>query len=381
MDRITSWLTLKTAPGVGNLLCARLVNHFGSPENVLSADTDALLQVEGVTPRLAGAIRRHRTPDWVLREIDLASLKGYGIITPQNRLYPALLHQIPDPPPALFCYGRIEQEGFPVAVVGSRRATRYGIDATRRLCTQLAQSGATVVSGMALGIDTAAHQGALSGGGRTVAILGSGLDQVYPRQNAKLFDRIARNGCVMTEFFSHEAPEAHHFPMRNRIISGMSLGTVVVEAARKSGSLITARLAAEQNREVFAVPGSIHAATARGTHDLIKQGAKLVENADDILEEIAPMLCGSLSSAGIGPAMPRLSAPEQSVFAALDAYPVHIDELAHRVKKDIGVLAAILAQLELKGVICQLPGKRFARHEDFMDAGSSAGDDPGGNPK
>jgi DNA processing protein len=372
MDRITSWLTLKTAPGVGNLLCARLVDHLGSPDSVLAADTDALLQVEGITPRLAGAIRRHRTPEWVLREIDLAGRRGYAIITPEDRLYPALLHQVPDPPPALFCYGRIEQEAVPVAVVGSRRATHYGIDATRRLCIQLAQSGATVVSGMALGIDTAAHQGALSGGGRTVAILGSGLHQVYPRQNAELFHRIAENGCVMTEFFSQEAPEAHHFPMRNRLISGMSLGTVVVEAARKSGSLITARLAAEQNREVFAVPGSIHASTARGTHDLIKQGAKLVENADDILEEIAPMLCGSHSAAGVGPALPRLSAPEQSVFAALDAYPLHIDELAHRVKENMGALTGVLAQLELKGVICQLPGKRFVRHGDFLDAGSPA---------
>jgi DNA processing protein len=373
MDRITSWLTLKTAPGVGNLLCARLVQHFGSPDDVLAADADALLQVEGITPRLAGTIRRHRAPEWALREIDLARRKGYGIITPQDRLYPALLHQIPDPPPVLFCYGHIEQHAFPVAVVGSRRATHYGVDATRRLCVQLVQSGATVVSGMALGIDTAAHQGALSGGGRTVAILGSGLNQVYPKQNAGLFHRIAENGCVMTEFFSHDAPEPHHFPMRNRIISGMSLGTVVVEAARKSGSLITARLAAEQNREVFAVPGSIHAATARGTHDLIKQGAKLVENADDVLEEIAPMLCGSHSTTGTcRPGLPGLSVREQSVFAALDAYPVHIDELVHRVKEDIGVLAGILAQLELKGVICQLPGKRFTRHEDFLDAESPA---------
>ncbi|RJQ68773.1 MAG: DNA-protecting protein DprA [Desulfobacteraceae bacterium] len=367
MNHITSWLTLKSVPGIGNLLCARLVRRFGSPGKVLSAAAEALLQVEGMTPRLAGAIRYHRTPDQVLREIDLAQQKGYTIITPQDSLYPALLHHIPDPPPVLFCYGRPEQAMYPVAVVGSRRATHYGLNSTRRLCAQLAERGVTVVSGMALGIDTAAHQGALNGGGRTVAVLGSGLDQIYPPQNVKLFHQIAERGCVMTEFFSQAAPEAHHFPMRNRVISGMSLGTVVVEAARRSGSLITARLAAEQNREVFAVPGSIHSATARGTHDLIKQGAKLVENADDILEEIAPALSTAPSESRGAKPLPELSALEKSVFTALDAHPVHIDELARRVKEDIGVLAGILSQLELKGVICREAGKRFARHVDFLD--------------
>lgn len=369
MDHITSWLTLKTVPGIGNLLCARLVQRFGSPDQALSASAGALMQVEGMSPRLAGAVRRHRTPDWVRREIDLARHKGYGIVTPQDSLYPPLLQHIADPPPALFCYGRLEQETVPVAVVGSRRATHYGLDAARRLCIQLAERGVTVVSGMALGIDTAAHKGALDGGGRTVAVLGSGLNHVYPPKNVKLFHQIAERGCVMTEFFSQAAPEGHHFPMRNRIISGMSLGTVVVEAARRSGSLITARLAAEQNREVFAVPGSIRAATARGTHDLIKQGAKLVENADDILEEIAPMLCATGATSSIAAALPKLSALEQSVFAALDAYPAHMDELARRLRLDVGMLGSTLSQLELKGVIYQEAGKRFARHADFLDAG------------
>jgi DNA processing protein len=367
MDHITSWLTLKTVPGIGNLLCMRLVRHFGSPENVLSAAAEALMQVEGIGSGLARAIRRHTTPEWLLREIELARQKGCGILTPQDHLYPPLLLQIPDPPPALFYYGHPEGITYPVAVVGSRRATRYGLDVTRRLCIQLAENGATVVSGMALGIDTAAHEGALKGGGPTVAILGSGLNQIYPRRNIKLFHEIAENGVVMSEFFMQTAPEPANFPMRNRIISGMSLGTVVVEAARRSGSLITARLAAEQNRDVFAVPGSIHAANAWGTHDLIKQGAKLVENADDILEEIMPRQNRVPSASAARKNLPELSDLEQSVWSAIEAYPVHIDDLAKRLKQDIGLLTFILSQLELKGIICQEPGKRFTRHSDFLD--------------
>jgi DNA processing protein len=367
MDHTLPWLTLKTVPGVGNLLCARLVRHFGSPGNVLSAAPEALMQVEGVGVRLARLIHRHTPPEWMLREIESVRQRGWGILTPQDSLYPALLHQIPDPPPVLFHYGNPEGTVSPVALVGSRRATTYGLAVTRRLSAQLAERGVTVVSGMALGIDTAAHEGALQGNGRTVAILGSGLNNIYPPQNLELFHRIAENGCVMTELFMQAAPEAHNFPMRNRIISGMSLGTVVVEAARRSGSLITARLAAEQNREVFAVPGSIHAANARGTHDLIKQGAKLVEHAEDILEELAPMSVRIPMECIPRKSPPDLSAAELSVFEALEAYPVHIDELAKRLKQDIGMVACVLSQLELKGVICREPGKRFTRHTDFLD--------------
>ncbi|MBI5063323.1 MAG: DNA-protecting protein DprA, partial [Desulfatitalea sp.] len=276
MEYLVPWLTLKSVPEIGNLLFTRLVGHFGSPERVLSAPANALGQVDGITPRLAQAIQRHRTPDWVFKEIDQAAQKGYAIVPFHSDAYPALLKQIPDPPPVLFVHGRLEKPFCPIAVVGSRKATTYGLTTTHRLCAQLAERGATVVSGMARGIDTAAHQGALAGKGHTIAVLGSGLNQIYPAENRKLFQQIAENGCVVSEFFMDAAPEPHHFPMRNRVISGMSLGTVVVEAARNSGSLITARLASEQNREVFAVPGSIHSATAKGTHDLIKQGAKLV---------------------------------------------------------------------------------------------------------
>ncbi len=224
---------------------------------------------------------------------------------------------------------------------------------------------------MARGIDSAAHMGALMGGGHTVAVLGSGLARIYPAENLKLFHRIAEKGAVISEFALDAEPAPHHFPQRNRIISGMSLGTVVVEAARRSGSLITARLAAEQGREVYAVPGSIHAATARGTHDLIKQGAKLVENAEDILEEVgAHMVIRSTRDTNMDSAkpLPAFSSLELKVLESIGPYPVHIDELARHCNQAIGPLTATLSQLEIKGVISQEPGKFFVRNADFRVA-------------
>lgn len=365
MQDLLPWLTLKSVPGIGNLLFKRLMDHFGSPVAVLAAAPAALARVEGMTPRLAKAIARQQTPDWAEKEIESAAQKGYRIIAQQHTEYPALLHQIPDPPPVLYIYGSLASATTPVAVVGSRKATSYGRTTTQRLSEQMTRRGMTVVSGMARGIDTAAHVGALKGGGPTVAVLGSGLARVYPAENLKLFHQIAENGGVITEFAMNAEPETHHFPKRNRIISGMTLGTVVVEAARRSGSLITARLAAEQNREVFAVPGNIHAPTARGTHDLIKQGAKLVEDVDDIVEEIAPQLAGYAFEQRVDKPLPALTEEEALVLDLIGAYPVHIDALVRRSGHHIGALTGVLSQLELKGIIQQEPGKYFARHHDY----------------
>jgi DNA processing protein len=279
-----------------------------------------------------------------------------------------LLLHIPDPPPLLYCYGSMAGRQCHIALVGSRKATAYGKINAKSLAGELAAKGISVVSGMARGIDTAAHLGAMEGGGGTVAVLGSGLECVYPAENLKIFHRIAENGAVISEFSLDAKPEPHHFPQRNRIISGMSLGTVVVEATDRSGSLITARLAAEQGREVFAVPGSIHAATAQGTHNLIRQGAKLVENAEDIIEEIAPQISASTDQPpGTGSPPPCPAAPvqvpltdeEARLLEAVGPYPVHIDELARRCSQDMGPMSAILLQLELKGAVVQEPGKYF----------------------
>lgn len=342
----------------------RLIDRFKSPGSIFRASDEDLLRVEGVNRRHVRAIRSHKMPAGVEAELELIQHKGYRIVVLTDAEYPRLLRQIPDPPPFLYVRGRLTNDPLNIAVVGSRNATRYGLNTTQSLSASLASLGATIVSGMARGIDTAAHRGALSAGGKTIAVLGSGLERVYPAENKPLFDKIAESGAVVSEFSLNTQPESHNFPIRNRVISGMCLGTVVVEASRKSGSLITARLAAEQNREVFAVPGSIQSFKSSGTHTLIKQGAKLVEHARDVLEELAPMvqLERPAESASREPAdadRVALSADEHCVLDALGAYPTHIDELARSLSFDSGRLSGILLQLELKGLVEQLPGKWF----------------------
>jgi DNA processing protein len=362
---IEPWITLKGVPGIGNHLFKRLIERFRQPENVFDASHASLLQVEGMNDRLARAVRAHRLSDIDKRELDLLTRKGYGVVTMSDPGYPMLLTQIPDPPPFLYVYGVLENTIRTVAVVGSRNATSYGITITRRLCADLASLEMVVVSGMARGIDTAAHVGALDGKGKTIAVLGSGLERVYPAENRKLFHQIAENGAVVSEFPLLTEPESYNFPVRNRIISGMSLGVVIVEATKRSGSLITARLAAEQNREVFAVPGSVHSFKSTGTHTLIKQGAKLVEHAKDILEEFSHLQDPVTSEAADrrDPALKErlsLSSEESRILETLDAYPVHIDELVRKTGMAPGKLSGILIKLEIKGIVQQSPGKLFS---------------------
>lgn len=360
MDALRPWLALKSVPGVGNLLYRRLVERFGSPEAVVVAEDTALLSVQGVTTRLVAAIRNHRATQAVDRELEAVQRGGYTLITLTDRRYPPLLRQIPDPPPFLYVYGSLPADGLNIAVVGSRNATAYGISTTRQLCMDLAVQQVTIVSGMARGVDTAAHSGALACGGVTVSVLGTGLNRIYPRENQRLFHQIAENGAVVTELSLDSGPAAHHFPTRNRIISGMCHGTVVVEATGRSGSLITARLAAEQNREVFAVPGNVHSFKSVGTHTLIKQGAKLVVHAGDVLEEFGHIQQYDRTTATpppvkIGP----LTDEEAMVIDCLEADPVHIDNLARRLSLAAGRLSGLLLQLELKGLVDQVPGKQF----------------------
>jgi len=365
MDSIRPWFHLKSVPGVGNLLCKRLIDHFKSPENVVQASGQALLQVSGLTERHVAAIRNHKTPDSVDAELTLTVNKNYRIVTLTDSNYPRLLREIPDPPPYLYVYGQLDGDSANLAVVGSRNPTGYGLTTTRNLCESLTAYHLTIVSGMARGIDTAAHEGALASSGKTIAVLGSGLERIYPAENRELCHRIAENGAVVSEFPLMAGPEAHHFPIRNRVISGMSLGTVVVEATKKSGSLITARLAAEQNREVFAVPGSIQSFKSTGTHTLIKQGAKLVEHAQDIIEELAPLVQFSARSQKKTTANPEtnlamLSDDETRVFHALEPYPMHVDVLARKISMESGQLLSILLNLELNGLVQQSPGKLFS---------------------
>ena len=368
-DDLTFWFRLRSVTGIGNLLFRRLIQRFETPEAVFASSDQALLGVEGVSARVVAALRRrHRGRDAVRRELERAAHLGIRIVTQRDPAYPALLLEIPDPPPFLYVRGDLTRCRCPVAIVGSRHATPYGRKTTKRLSRDLARHAITVVSGMARGIDTAAHEGVLEAEGITVAVLGSGLECIYPRENRKLFERIADSGAVISEFPLAAGPDAHHFPQRNRIISGMSVGTVVVEATRRSGSLITARLAAEQNREVFAVPGSIDSFKSIGTHGLIKSGAKLVTQVGDILEELPAWARGDAkppsqaAPAGRG-ARPPLSGDEARVFENLSAYPVHVDDLTRRLNLEPGHLSSILLALELKGVVRQEPGKLFSRSE------------------
>jgi DNA processing protein len=365
MDKLLPWFYLKSVPGIGNHLYKRLIDRFNAPEIVFQSSPQQLLEVEGISTRQTAAILNYKPADQIKTELDRVHQKGYKIITLNDPVYPVLLREIPDPPPLLYICGALDGQEKNVAVVGSRNATAYGISATQRLCADLVAFNLTIVSGMAVGIDTAAHQGALAAKGKTIAVLGSGFNKIYPSENFSLFKRIAEEGAVISEFMLDTEPDAHNFPIRNRIISGMSMGTVVVEATRKSGSLITARLAAEQNREVFAVPGSIQSFKSTGTHTLIKQGAKLVEHAQDVLEELAAFIDAPRPAEDreAGPEAtiaPLLSSDELAVFKVLSPYPEHIDAIVRKTGTEPGKLLGLLLELELKGMVHQLPGKLFA---------------------
>lgn len=364
MDHLIPWLTLKGAPGVGNLLFKRLVDRFSSPARILAASEAELVTVDGVTDRLARTIVRRQPDDQVFRQLDRLAQTPFEVVVLTGKGYPRLLREIPDPPPILYVYGRLAHSTPHIAVVGSRHPTAYGKTTARRFGSDLAAMGVVVVSGMALGIDTAAHEGSLQAGGPTAAVLGSGLGWIYPPENQRLFHRIAETGAVVSEFDLDAEPDRHHFPMRNRVISGMSLGTVVVEATRRSGSLITARLAADQNREVFAVPGSVQSFKSAGTHQLIREGACLVTDARDIVAEL-PLCPGERTRKGANPdpeALPQdLGQDEAMVLAAMEPYAQHIDDLVRNLEMDSGSVSALLLKLELRGLVRQEAGSRFSR--------------------
>jgi DNA processing protein len=346
-----------------------LLKRFGSAKAVFQASFDQLRKVEQVGDQTGRAIRSFDEHGWVKRELERIERLGINVITIHDaECYPAPLKMIPDPPPYLYVRGELRLEDhWAVAIVGSRLPSTYGLKITNRLARNLTHRGVTIVSGMARGIDSEAHRGALSGGGRTIAVLGSGVNVVYPPENRKLYEQISERGAVVSEYPLDTEPEAGHFPDRNRIISGMCLGVTIVEAAPKSGSLITARLALEQGREVFAVPGSVDSIRSRGTHDLIRQGAHLVESAEDIWEELGEIVRawgGRVESEQTKPeAREPLTPEEERIMALFGVEPVHIDKLIQQGGLGSSPTSAALLQLELKGRVRQLPGKRFLRLE------------------
>jgi len=341
-------------------LVRTLLDRFGGPEHVFKASRRELETVEGIGERLAALITETDIQGKVRSELKLVEELNASIVTFTDKSYPNNLKQIYDPPPLLYVRGDLQaKDDLAISMVGSRLSSSYGRMITERIAGDMARHGVTIVSGMARGIDSAAHRGALSAGGRTIAVLGCGVDIVYPPENRRLFEEITAHGAVISEFPMSTPPEGTNFPRRNRIISGLSLGVVVVQADSRSGSLITAGLALEQNRDVFAVPGNVGMARSRGTNRLIKQGAKLVESADDILEEILPRF----QHQGLEPTdvKPSLEDEEERVFRIIEDEPAHIDSIIAQTGMDASRVSAILLQLELKGLVQQLPGKRFAK--------------------
>jgi DNA processing protein len=340
--------------GVGPVVYQGLLRAFSDPAAVFAASPHAL-ECAGIRPEVARAIRTFT--DWAAADSQVERLvrAGATLLTWHDTGYPPNLRQIHDAPPFLFVYGTLQpRDRMAVAVVGSRNVSAYGLRVARELTEGLVRYGLTVVSGLARGTDAQAHWTALRAGGRTLAVMGSGIDVVYPSEHHTLFQKIAEHGAVVTELPMGAQPDAENFPNRNRIISGLTLGTVIIEAAEKSGSLITAMLAAEQGREVFAVPGAVGDRT-RGTHRLIRDGAKLTEGAEDIVEEIAPQLLGRAALA----APVALSATEAHLIACMGHETLHIDALIGRSGLPPAAVLQTLLGLELTGVVQQLPGKHF----------------------
>ncbi|HUP91501.1 MAG TPA: DNA-processing protein DprA [Solimonas sp.] len=359
---LQAWLALIRTDGVGPATGGRLLEMFGSPSAVLDAGRAGWRRA-GLNEALQEALGQ---PDrgGVALDLQWLAAPGRHLVTFLDPRYPAALRDIPQPPLALFCQGDPQLLALPqIAIVGSRQGTPQGLENARAFGAELARRGLVVTSGLALGIDGAAHRGALSAQGSTIGVCATGLDRIYPARHRELAHEIARTGLLVSEFPAGVAAVADNFPRRNRVISGLSLGVLVVEAARESGSLITARYANEQGRDVFAIPGSIHNPLARGCHALIRQGAKLVETVDDILVELAPQIGARLREAqpGAGVARGALLPLQELILEALDDAPVAIDTLVERTGAPVQELSAALLALELSGHVASSAGGAYQR--------------------
>ena len=357
------WIALSQVKGLGGVSFKKLAAHFVDPTRVFSASAEELQQVPGLDRSVIEGLVNFSGWEQIETEIRRIRQAEVTIVPFTDVRYPARLRMIADPPPFLYVKGEIRAEDDKaVAVVGSRSASDYGRKVTRDLSRGLSALGFTVVSGLARGIDGTAHETALRCGGRTIAVLGSGVDRAYPPEHAALYRRISQNGAVVSELPVGTRPMAFNFPPRNRLISGLSLGVVVVEATEKSGSLITAALALEQGREVFAVPGEVGSSRSRGAHRLIRQGAKLVETVEDIVEEIAPQLltrAGEQAKDGRRGLPQNASEEVKKIFHLLQERSLQIDEVIESSGFSPSKVSEVLLDLELQGYLRQLPGKRY----------------------
>jgi len=366
MTRIEALVSLNMVLDIGSVRLGKLLEFFGTPENILKAPQEKLMTVFGIGEGIASKICSLKA-EALDKEFAEAGKLGLKIITTDDAEYPANLKNIYDPPIVLYVKGALMREdALSVGIVGSRRASFYGLSAAEKFAFELAEKGITIISGLARGIDTCAHKGALKAKARTIAVIGSGFKHLYPEENKGLAEEIAQRGAVISEFPLNTEPFRQNFPRRNRVISGLSLGVLVIEAARNSGALITADFALEQGREVFALPGKVDSATSFGTNALIKQGAKLVSCIEDILEEIALPVGNAIRAKPVEQEEyqaegPDLSSDEACVCALLNDHPVALDELVEKTNMEIQRISDILLRLQLKKAIRQLPGKQFVR--------------------
>lgn len=374
---IENWLRLIRADSIGPVIFRKLVNHFGSVEQVLGASVSRLASVDGIGSNTAEQIARSLNKFDVSAELALAERLGVWIIHLEDVRYPPVLRRIYDPPPVLYVKGSLSRrDNLAIAIVGARRCSLYGQEQASRFGHLLASAGFTIVSGMARGIDSAAHRGALAASGRTIAVQGCGLAKPYPPENQKLFEIISTSGACISELPLVYQPMSENFPPRNRIIAGLSLGVIVVEAAFRSGALITANAALENNREVMAVPGKIDSPLSKGSHQLLKQGAKLVETIEDVMEalgtigqDLKPHADTAARQAAEKVQTPlfdasrlNLSQNEKLVYDCLATDPAHIEEIIARSNLPAGGINASLISLRLKGLIKQLPGNLFKKN-------------------
>lgn len=367
--RHPAWLVetvrLALVPGVGPRLRQALLERFGDPAGVLAAGEAELRGVAGIGPKIAQRVAAARDEIDAEAELDLCARRQVGVLAEADDAYPRALREIHDPPGVLFLRGALApQDALSVAIVGTRHATAYGRKHAERLAASLARAGLTVTSGLARGIDAAAHRGALAAGGRTLAVLGSGVLNVYPPEHDELARQVIDDGALLSESPPRGRPLSGSFPQRNRIISGLSLGVIVVEAAERSGALITARHAMEQGREVFAVPGPVDSRMSRGCHRLLRDGAKLVESADDVLEELGPLAAPAEGAEGRTihhPAELQLNELERRVLDAVAATPTAIDALAAETGLPIHQVLSAVSVLEMRRLIRRVGGQHLLR--------------------
>jgi DNA processing protein len=374
-QNLIEWLRLVLTPEIGSRRGKSLLERFRTPKAILEASLDDIAEIENIGREVAMRIVEGRGKIDLDRQIKLIEKDNIAIIPLNSELYPANLKSIFDPPLVLFVKGEIlPQDYFSIAIVGTRLASFYGRTMAEKLSRELSEKGFTVVSGGARGIDTFSHQAALSANGRTLAVLGCGLDIVYPPENKKLFGEVAEHGALISEFPLSTKPDRVNFPMRNRIISGLSLGVVVIEAPHRSGALITVTHANEQGREVFSVPGHADSFVSKGTNQLLREGAKLVENADDIIEELEPILKSKISELKIDrsdsaqikqmPINPELTSEETKIYSLLSSDSLDFDDIIAKSHLSVTAVSSVLMMLQLKKLIRQLPGEQFVRSCD-----------------